>query len=335
MDTPSIKRFVDLPEVWDRMGEIEDRLLEVSSSQDSFLTEVAQHLITAGGKRFRPLLALLAAQLGDPSGTRPIDAAVSVELIHIGSLYHDDVIDEATTRRGAVSANTNWTNTVAILAGDFLMARASELAAAELGQESVRLLAATYAALVEGQTLELQLDFDLDHGPEEYERVIEGKTASLIRTSARLGALAADCTPGVVDAVSEWAWEVGIVFQIADDVLDLVASDEYLGKPAGSDIGEGKFTLPVLRALGGDDGDHIRQLLSQERPYPQETIDEVIALVRRGGWIEQALDEAAERLDRAAAAVDGLGTPRVQAVLHRMGQFLIQQVDLARQAANA
>ncbi|NND85582.1 MAG: polyprenyl synthetase family protein [Acidimicrobiia bacterium] len=335
MDTPSIREFVDLPEVWDRMGEIEDRLLDVSSSEDSFLTEVAQHLITAGGKRFRPLLAMLAAQLGDPSGTKPVDAAVSVELIHIGSLYHDDVIDESSARRGAVSANANWDNTVAILAGDFLMARASELAASELGQESVRLLAATYAALVEGQTLELQLDFDLGHGPEEYERVIEGKTASLIRTSARLGAIAADCAPEVVDAVSDWAWEVGIVFQIADDVLDLVASDEYLGKPAGSDIGEGKFTLPVLHALGGPDGDRIRELLSQERPYSQATIDEVIDLVRQGGWIEGALDEATARLERAAAAVDGLGTPRVQAVLHRMGQFLIQQVAFARQSATA
>jgi heptaprenyl diphosphate synthase len=332
MDTPSIREFVDLPEVWDRMGEIEDRLLEVSSSEDAFLTEVAQHLITAGGKRFRPLLAMLAAQLGDPSGSRPVDAAVSVELIHIGSLYHDDVIDEAETRRSATSANANWDNTVAILAGDFLMARASELAAAELGQESVRLLAATYAALVEGQTLELQLDFDLNHGSEEYEKVIAGKTASLIRTSARLGALAAGCTPEVVDAVSEWAWEVGIVFQIADDVLDLVASDEFLGKPAGSDIGEGKFTLPVLYALEGDHGDRIRELLSAERPYAQEAIDEVIGIARRGGYVDRALDLANARLERAAGIVDGLGDPRVQTVFRRMGDFLLQQVAFAREA---
>lgn len=332
METPNIKDFIDLPEVWEKMDRLEERLLEVSRSDDPFLTEVSQHLILAGGKRFRPLLALLASQLGAPSDGRPIDAGAAVELIHIGSLYHDDVIDESSARRGARSANANWDNTVAILAGDYLMARASELAATELGQESVRILAATYATLVEGQTLELQLDFDIDHGPAEYERVIGGKTASLIRTSARLGALAADCSPNVVEAVSDWAWEVGIVFQMADDVLDLVASDDFLGKPAGSDIGEGKFTLPVLYALEGPDSERIRELLSSERPFPKDVIDEVIAITRHGGYVDRSLDEAGRRLERATEIVSGLGNPRVQAVLQRMGDFLIRQVEFARGA---
>ena len=332
METPSIKDFVDVPAIWERMDRLEERLLEASSSDDAFLTKVAQHLIRAGGKRFRPLLALLAAELGTPSDGRPIDAGVAVEMIHIGSLYHDDVIDESMARRGAVSANANWDNTVAILAGDYLMAKASELAATNLGQESVRLLANTYAALVQGQVLELQLDFNVDHGPAEYEQVIGGKTASLIRTSARLGAIAADCTPAVIDAVSDWAWEVGIVFQIADDVLDLVASDEFLGKPAGSDIGEGKFTLPVLYALEGSEGPRVRELLSSPRPYAQAVIDEVISIARRGGYIDRSLDNASRRLERASAIVEELGNPQVQVVLQRMGDFLIQQVAFARGA---
>lgn len=332
METPNIKDFVDLPEIWGEMDRVEDGLLASSRSDDAFLTEVSQHLIRAGGKRFRPLLALLASLLGTPSDGRPIDAGVAVEMIHIGSLYHDDVIDESTARRGARSANANWDNTVAILAGDYLMARASELAATKLGQESVRILASTYASLVEGQTLELQLDFDIDHGPDEYERVIGGKTASLIRTSARLGALAADCTPDVVEAVSDWAWEVGIVFQMADDVLDLVASDSFLGKPAGSDIGEGKFTLPVLYALEGPDSERVRELLSSNRPYPAEVIDEVITITRQGGYVDRSLDEAGRRLERATEIVSGLGNPRVQAVLQRMGDFLLKQVEFARGA---
>ncbi len=332
METPSIKDFVDLPVIWERMEQLETRLLEASASEDPFLTKVAQHLILAGGKRFRPLLALLAAELGTPSDGRPIDAGVAVEMIHIGSLYHDDVIDESTARRGAASANANWDNTVAILAGDYLMARASELAAARLGQESVRLLASTYASLVQGQVLELQLDFDLYHGPAEYERVISGKTASLIRTSARLGAIAADCPPALVEAVSDWAHEVGVVFQVADDVLDLVASDEFLGKPAGSDIGEGKFTLPVLYALEGPHGTQVRDLLSTGQPYSQDIIDGVISIARRGGYVDRALDRASERLERASRIVDELGNPRVQGVLHRMGDFLLQQVAFARQA---
>ncbi|MDH3307531.1 MAG: polyprenyl synthetase family protein, partial [Acidimicrobiia bacterium] len=246
MDAPSIKDLVQLPHVWDRLERTEARLLEASQSDDPFLTKIAQHLLSAGGKRFRPLLSQIAAEFGPADDDRSIEAGVSVELIHVGSLYHDDVIDEAVTRRGTESVNANWTNTIAILAGDFLMARASEVAATSLGQEGVRLLARTYAELVEGQTLELQLDHDLAHGPDEYFRVIGGKTASLIRTSARLGAMAADADAGVVEAISDWAWELGNVFQIADDALDLVATEDFLGKPAGSDIREGKLTLPVL-----------------------------------------------------------------------------------------
>ena len=179
------------------------------------------------GSASDPLLALLAAEFGPTETIVRWRPGVAVELIHVGSLYHDDVIDEADTRRGAASVNSNWTNTVAILAGDFLMARASEVAATRLGQESVRLLARTYAEFVEGQTRELQLVGDLDHTVEEYYRVIGGKTASLIRTSARLGAMASDATAELgVEAVSTWAWELGLVFQMTDDALDLVGTEE-------------------------------------------------------------------------------------------------------------
>lgn len=335
MQAPSVTDIVDVPDVWQRMLTVEERLQEASSSDDDFLTEITQHLLRAGGKRFRPLLAQIAAELGNPSDRRPVEAGVAVELIHVGSLYHDDVIDEADARRGSASANANWDNTVAILAGDYLMARASEVAATYLGQESVRLLAATYAELVEGQTRELQLDFDTNHGPDAYYKVIEGKTASLIRTSARLGAIAADCPDHVVEAVSTWAWELGVVFQIADDALDLVASDEYLGKPAGSDIGEGKFTLPVLYALEGPDGAKVRELLESPRPYDRETIHAVIAICREGGHVAAALDEAAHRLQVAANAIAEVGDPETRTVLTRMGSFLIDQVEYARSVDQA
>ncbi len=333
MQPPSVTAIVDNPGVWQRMLRVEERLHEASTSDDEFLTEVAQHLLKAGGKRFRPLLALVAAELGTPGEVRPVEAGVAVELIHVGSLYHDDVIDEADARRGEPSVNANWDNTVAILAGDFLMARASEVAATHLGQESVRQLARTYAELVEGQTRELRLDYDTHHGADEYFRVIGGKTASLIRTSARLGAMAADCTDDVVEAVSTWAWELGIVFQIADDALDLVASDEYLGKPSGSDIGEGKFTLPVLLALDGPQGDHVRDLLEGARPYPRSTIESVIGIARDGGYVAEALDEASRRLDVAASAIHAVGDDTTRGVLTRMGDFLIEQVEFARTAA--
>ena len=296
------------------------------------MTDVAQHLLRAGGKRFRPLLAQLASQFGPSDDHRAAEAGVAVELIHVGSLYHDDVIDEADARRGAVSVNANWTNTVAILAGDFLMARASEVAATHLGQASVELLARTYAELVEGQTMELQLDHDLDHSPEAYYRVIGGKTASLIRTSARLGAMASDATPAVVEALSTWAWELGLVFQITDDALDLVATDDFLGKPAGSDIREGKMTLPVLYAVASPFGDEIRSLLA-EAPYTDDAVGRVIDIVRDGGFVDASLKEATERIAVAQDAIAILPECEAKETLGQLGQFLISQVDTARAAS--
>jgi heptaprenyl diphosphate synthase len=326
-----LQEIIALPDVWTSMARVEQRLLEVSTSDHGHLTEIAQHLLRAGGKRYRPLVAILAGQFGTVSDHRPIEAGVAVELIHVGSLYHDDVIDESDTRRGAASVNANWTNTVAILAGDFLMARASETAATHLSLESVRLLAATYAELVEGQTRELELDFDVRHGLDAYEKVIEQKTASLIRTSARLGAMAADADHAVVEALSTWAHEVGMVFQIADDVLDLVSTTEAIGKPAGSDIAEGKFTMPVLLGLDGPDGPRIRELLEQDRPYRQSTINEVIDLVRRGGFVDQALDSADRRLEKAAEAIAPLPDVPAKSVLGALGEYLVTRVSGVRQ----
>lgn len=325
-----LQSLVGIPRIWDSLGRVEERLLESSTADDPYLTKIAQHLLLAGGKRFRPLLALLAAEFGDTSDGRPVEAGVAVELIHLGSLYHDDVIDEADTRRGASSANANWTNTVAILAGDFLMARASEVAATHLSQESVRLLAATYAELVEGQTRELQLTDDVAHSLDDYHQVIGGKTASLIRTSARLGAMAADADPAVVDALSTWAWEVGMVFQIADDALDLVADEETIGKPAGSDIREGTFTGPVLGAVSGPDGARIRDLLGSGRPYNDVLVDEVIAIVRDGGYVDAALETAHGRLIIAESALATLPDSEPRSILENLGDYLLSRVESAR-----
>jgi len=329
VDAPTLEDLVPIPGIWDRMGRVETRLAEVSESDYAFLTDIAQHLLLAGGKRFRPLLAQIAGEFGPAFDDRVVDAGAAVELIHVGSLYHDDVIDEAETRRGTGSANTNWGNTIAILAGDFLMARATELAADTLGREAVRLLSRTYAELVEGQTLELQLDFDLDHGPAEYFRVVEMKTASLIRASARVGAMAADATPATIEALSSWAWELGVIFQLTDDALDLVATNEFLGKPAGSDIGEGKFTLPLLYALEGPDGPRIRQALATA-PYSPDTISEVIRLVRAGGFVDQVLDEARTRSMTAAATIASLPHVPARDVLSALGDYLLGQVEQAR-----
>ncbi len=325
-----LQSLVHIPRIWEQLDSVEERLIETSTADDAYLTKIAQHLLLAGGKRFRPLLALLAAEFGPSSDHRPVEAGVAVELIHVGSLYHDDVIDESDTRRGASSVNANWNNTVAILAGDFLMAKASEVAATHLTQESVRLLASTYAELVEGQTRELQLEGDLTHSLEEYHQVIGGKTASLVRTSARLGAMAADASREVVDALSTWAWEVGMVFQIADDALDLLADEETIGKPAGSDIREGTFTAPVLMAATGPQGQRIASLLGDGMPYTDATVNEVIDLVRAGGFVDLTLEDALQRLDRAESALDAVPDIEARGILKSLGGFLLERVETAR-----
>jgi heptaprenyl diphosphate synthase len=311
------------------MADVERRLLEVTVADTEFLTEIAQHLLTAGGKRYRPLLAQVAAELGANDGGDPVEAGVSVELVHLGSLYHDDVIDEAETRRGKASVNSNWTNTVAILAGDFLLAKASEIAA-PLGEEAVALIAETYATLCEGQVRELIHADSLNHGAKGYYSVIGGKTASLIRTSARLGAMTGGADADTVDAISDWAWEMGMVFQITDDVLDLIASDEFLGKPAGSDIGEGTFTLPVLLAAQGPDGDEVSSLLGSGKPYSQEAIKRVIELTVAGGYIDTVLDEAVDRIRIAEKASSEIANRPLTTVLSSLDQYLLDRVESAR-----
>jgi len=311
------------------MAAVERRLLEVTESDDAFLTDIAQHLLRAGGKRYRPLLAAVAGELGPGDGDGPVEAGVSVELVHVGSLYHDDVIDEADSRRGRVSVNENWSNTIAILAGDFLLARASEVAA-PLGEEAVSLVARTYARLCEGQVAELRFSGGLAHGPEGYFQVIGGKTASLIRASARLGAITAGATANDVEAISDWAWEMGLVFQMTDDVLDLIADEAFLGKPSGSDIGEGVYTLPVLYAADGPDGSEIRDLLADGAPTERAVIDRIIELTVAGGYVDSVTEEAIDHMKLAEEASNRIASPELTPILRNLDAYLLDRVAIAR-----
>ena len=260
MKSSEIKKVIAIPSIWKNMEEVEKRLFEITDSKYQYLTKISQHLINAGGKRFRPLVALLSGELGNKNYSKIVDAGVAVELIHLGSLYHDDVIDKSPKRRGVESANIKWDSTLAILGGDYLMAKASELAADNLGNDSVKLLASTYAKLVEGQTREIELSFDTDYGVEGYMEIVKDKTASLIRTSARLGAIASECNTPTIEAISEWGLQSGIAFQISDDILDLTSDQEKLGKPVGNDILEGTYTLPVHIAVEEQGGSFLEML---------------------------------------------------------------------------
>src|SRR3954453_16701064 len=231
-----------------RMVEVEERVDREVRSEAPFVTEAARHLLHAGGKRFRPLLTLLAAEAGDdPSGDAGITAACVGELTHLASLYHDDVMAEAALRRGAESANSRWDNHVAILTGDFLFSKSSELTA-ELGADAVRIQAQTFTRLVEGQIQETVKPGADDDPLEHCLDVVAGKTGSLIATSARYGPRFGGATPEVEDALTAYGDIVGTAFQLSDDILDVASDSGQSGKTPGTDLREGVPTLPVLMA---------------------------------------------------------------------------------------
>ncbi|MBO2451437.1 polyprenyl synthetase family protein [Actinomadura barringtoniae] len=254
-------------DVQERLAAVESLLLESVHSEDPLLAQASKHLVEAGGKRFRPMLVLLAAHFGDPAAAGVVPAAVVVELTHLATLYHDDVMDEATVRRGTPSANARWTNTVAILTGDYLFARASDLLA-DLGPEAVRIQARAFARLVRGQiqeTVGVAPDADpLKH----YLQVVADKTGSLIAVSGQFGALLSGAPSHVVDTITSACEKIGVAFQLSDDILDISSEAEQSGKTPGTDLREGIFTLPmhlVMAGAGsGPDDARLRELLKQD-----------------------------------------------------------------------
>ena len=323
MNSNKLKEIIPIDQLWINLENFENRLLEISSSEDSYLNDISQYLIKAGGKRFRPICTLLAGELGNGDNEKIIDAAVSVELIHLGSLYHDDVIDGAETRRGVPSTNVKWNTTLSILAGDYLLARSSELAAETLGLDSVKLLASTYAELVEGQTKEVQYRYDTNHSTSDYMKVIEGKTASLIRTSAKLGAMAGNCNEKTTEAISKWAWHNGIIFQITDDILDLSSNSETLGKEAGKDILEGTYTLPVLIALT-ENKDKIEKILERIKNSEIDLL-EVIEEFNN----EKIINKSKKYLDlhykESMKSLDDIENSKIKEILINITNYLINR----------
>lgn len=229
----------------ERMAEVESALAEAVGYADALADDAARHLVAAGGKRLRPMLTLLAAELGDGTAPEVVDAAVVVELTHLASLYHDDVMDSAPVRRGAPAVHTVWGNTVAILVGDLLFARASARVAG-LGPEAVVIQSQTFERLCLGQLHETTGPLDGADPVEHYLGVLADKTASLLATSARLGAMFGGCDAATVETVARYGEKLGVAFQLADDVLDLASSGEQTGKTPGTDLREQVPTMPVL-----------------------------------------------------------------------------------------
>jgi heptaprenyl diphosphate synthase len=280
---------------------VEATLRTAVQSDDRFIAEAARYLVDAGGKRFRPLMTVLAAHFGDASAPHIVPAAVVVELTHLATLYHDDVMDEASVRRGAESANARWDNTIAILTGDFLFARASDLLA-DLGPAAVRLQARTFERLVTGQIRETVGPAEGEDPITHYLGVLAEKTGSLIATAAEFGAGFAGVEPSTVDVLRRFGEQIGVAFQISDDILDIAASPSESGKTPGTDLREGVATLPVLYALRSSDAAsrRLRELVSHPLVDDAEHA-EALALLRASSALDDARRALHSYADKARA----------------------------------
>ncbi len=243
---------------------LESLLAESVIYGDDYLDSVTTHLIYAGGKRLRPMLAIASATGGAREASREdLLGGVALELLHLASLYHDDVMDEAEVRRNVDSVNARYGNLIAIVAGDYLMARSASIAA-DLGVEMAGLMARTLAWLTRGQVSEVRTAFSVERTEADYYEAIEGKTASLLASSCRVGAITAQHGPAETEALSEFGRCFGMIYQLRDDILDVTATDNQLGKPAGQDLAEGIYNLPTLFALRDPViGDELRAILGE------------------------------------------------------------------------
>ena len=302
-------------------------MLGAVRTSDDHLTELASHLIVAGGKRLRPVLTVVSGAIGHPDGPVGVTddvvmGGVACELVHLGSLYHDDVMDESPTRRGVETVNAKWGNLQAILAGDFLLARASEIAAG-LGTEVAGLLARTIGWLCEGQIEELRFTYDIARTEESYLSSIRGKTASLYATSARVGGIVADVDRPTIEALTVFGDAFGMLFQIVDDVLDLTSTDGALGKPAGHDMQVGVYTLPVIQSMAAGDADAERLQSMLGGPLDEDQRMTALSLVRGGGGIDATIEVASGFVATAVAALDGLGdSPALDAMRSAPAELL-------------
>jgi heptaprenyl diphosphate synthase len=304
---------------------IEEGLRRSVRSDYPFVNEASSHLVHAGGKRFRPLLVLLASHFGDPTRPQVVDAAIVVELTHLATLYHDDVMDEATLRRGAVSANARWDNTVAILTGDFLFARASDILA-DLGPEAVRIQARTFERLCTGQIRET---VGPDHGMDPVKhhlQVLADKTGSLIATSGRFGAMMSGADPATVEIMSNFGEAIGVAFQLADDLVDITSDSAQSGKTPGTDLREGVPTLAALIALESPTAAdaRLRELLG--RPLDDDAEHaEALALLRSHPAVEEARAEARRWANEARMQLAGLPQGSARTALELLCDYVVSR----------
>lgn len=310
-----------LAELADGLSEVEAQLREVTHSDVQFVNDAALHLLRAGGKRFRPLFTLLAGHFGNTGREQVVTAGAAVELVHLATLYHDDVMDEATMRRGAASANARWDNTVAILTGDFLFANASRLVAS-LGSEASAIIARTFEELVTGQMRETIGAREGQDAVEHYLTAIAQKTGALIATAGHFGALFSGASGAQVASLRRFGEIIGIAFQISDDIIDIASASDDLGKAQGTDLREGVRTLPMLYALADEREDpRLVELLSSSLA-DEALLAEALELLRHSYGLEHARATLTGYAQQARAELETLPASAARTACESIADYL-------------
>ena len=313
-------------EMAEDLAAVEAALRDTNFGGDEMFAEVSRHMMTAGGKRFRAMLVLLAARFGDFRDKSIVPAAVAIELTHLATLFHDDVMDEAAIRRGQPSANSRFGNSIAILAGDYLFARASRILA-DLGPDAIRIQAETFGRLVDGQlreTVGVRPGEDpLDH----YMHVVTEKTGSLIATSGRFGAMFSGLSEEKTDLIADACMRIGVAWQLSDDVLDVASTSLQSGKEPGTDLRQGVRTLPVFYALRGTSQEpsevRLRELLSLEDLADSELHSEALGLLRESPALEEARETVRSWIGGATALLAKLPDVPARAAFESLCDFVI------------
>jgi heptaprenyl diphosphate synthase len=308
------------------LNDVENLLRETVHSDVQAVNDAASHLVEAGGKRFRPMFTLLAAQFGDGTSDGVVTAAAAVELVHLATLYHDDVMDEATMRRGAQSVNARWDNTIAILTGDFLFAHASRLVA-DLGTDAARIIAETFGELVTGQMRETVGPATGEDPVEHYLSVIAQKTGSLIATSGRFGGMLSGAGHERIEAMRRFGDIIGTAFQISDDIIDIASPSDELGKSQGTDLREGVRTLPMLYALAEQDTEpRLAELLSG--PLTEDAlVTEALDLLRVSSGLERARETLSDYARRARAELAALPASPARDACESVADYLVARTN--------
>jgi heptaprenyl diphosphate synthase len=297
---PNIDKQLEASLIID-MKKVEDLMRSHIQGNYPLVVETSRHLVEAGGKRLRPLLTLISAQFGDPTNYDIIKAAVCCELTHLATLYHDDVMDDAVLRRGVISANKKWNNAVAILTGDYLFSKVSDMLA-DIGPEAVKLQAKTFERLVIGQIKETQGKSEGLSQIDHYMKVVADKTGSLIATSARFGALLSGASPNVVETLTKFGEKIGVAFQVADDLLDIASNETASGKTPGTDLKEGIPTLVTLFVMADNDPADKDLINKLNKPISDEDLSNVISELRK----HKALKKVQDYLSKVATEANDL-----------------------------